>query len=66
MPPWLPKIRRRHKMDDPIESEFDARRSLERALADLCRKYERNPQPGLARQIEMLRDEIEHRKRREG
>lgn len=46
-----------------IEKKFDQRRSMETALADLLAEYQRKPRPGLARTIELLRAEIEFRKR---
>jgi hypothetical protein len=51
-------------MDDRIELLFSEPRSLERALADSCEKYERNPHSVLARKIEVLRHEAEQRKYR--
>jgi hypothetical protein len=46
-----------------IEKTLDQRRSLETALADLLAEYQRKPRPELARTIELLRAEIEFRKR---
>jgi hypothetical protein len=46
-----------------IDGALKGRRSLEKALADLLAEYERNPSPNLARTIELIRDEIELRKR---
>ena len=46
-----------------IEKTLDQRRSMETALADLLAEYQRKPRPGLARTIELLRAEIEFRKR---
>jgi hypothetical protein len=45
-----------------IEELLKDRRSLEKAFADLCEQYQRNPNPSLARTIELLRAEIERRK----
>ena len=49
-------------MTEFIEGLLKERRSLQKALADLCEQYQRNPNPDLARTIELLRAEIEHRK----
>ena len=46
-----------------IEKTLDQRRSMETALADLLAEYQRKPRPELARTIELLRAEIEFRKR---
>ena len=46
-----------------IEKLLNERRTLEEALADLLAKYQREPSPELARMIELLRAEIEIRKR---
>ena len=46
-----------------IEELLKERRSLEKALVDLSEQYQRNPNPDLARTIELLRAEIERRKR---
>jgi hypothetical protein len=46
-----------------IEGMLEDLRTLEQALADLLAEYERNPNPNLARTIELIRDEIELRKR---
>ena len=45
-----------------IEELLKDQRSLEKALADLCEQYQRNPNPNVARTIELLRSEIERRK----
>ena len=45
-----------------IESKRAERRSLERALAGLVAKYERDRNPNLARTIGLLRAELELRK----
>jgi hypothetical protein len=50
-------------MTNLIEDLLKEPRSLERALADLCEQYQREPGPDLARTIELLRAEIELRKR---
>jgi len=50
-------------MTDLIEDLLKERRSLEQALADLCEQYQRQPNPDLARTIELLGAEIELRKR---
>jgi hypothetical protein len=47
-----------------IEKLFNERRTLEEAHADLLAKYQQEPSPELARMIELLRAEIELRKRR--
>jgi hypothetical protein len=47
-----------------IEKTLNDRRTLEKALADLLAKYQREPSPQLARMIELLRAEIELRKRK--
>jgi hypothetical protein len=46
-----------------IEKTLNQRRSLEQALADLVAKQQREPNPELARMVELLRAEIELRKR---
>ena len=45
-----------------IESQLAARRTLEKALADLVAEFKHNPSPNLARTIELLRAEVEARK----
>jgi len=50
-------------MANQIEKALSNRRSLERVLAELEAKYEKNPSPDLARMMEQLRTEIEARKR---
>jgi hypothetical protein len=52
-------------MNGFIEDLLKERRSLEKALADLCEQYERDPNPNLAMTIELLRAEVERRKPRE-
>ncbi len=49
-------------MNGFIDEMLKERRSLEKALADLREQYERNPNPNLARTIELIRAEIERRK----
>ena len=46
-----------------IEKLLNERRTLEKALADLRAKYQREPRPELVRMIEILRVEIELSKR---
>ena len=50
-------------MPEFIDQALKERRSLEKALADLLSQYQRNPTPDLARKIELIRAEIELRKR---
>jgi hypothetical protein len=47
-----------------VEKTLSQRRSLEKALADLVAKHQREPTPELARTIELLRAEIELRKQK--
>ena len=49
-------------MGGMIEALLNNRRSLKQALADLLAAYQREPSPGLARRIEIIRYEIELRK----
>jgi len=49
-------------MNGFIDEMLKERRSLEKALADLCEQYERNTNPTLDRTIELIRAEIERRK----
>ena len=49
--------------DDLIDKGMERRRSLEAALAHLRTKYERRPDPELARMIKQLEDEISARER---
>jgi len=49
-------------MDESIEKLLLERRSLEEALADLLEKYQRVPNPDLARKIDLICAEIELRK----
>jgi hypothetical protein len=50
-------------MDEAIKEMLKERRSMEKTLADLLAEYERSPRPGLARTIDLIRSEIELRKR---
>ena len=50
-------------MVDRMEKALRNRRSLEKVLAELEAKYEKNPNAELARMMEQLRAEIEARKR---
>jgi len=50
-------------MEELIEGMLKQRRSMEETLTDLLAEYERNPRPSLARTIELIRTEIELRKR---
>jgi hypothetical protein len=50
-------------MTDVIEDLLKERRSLVQALADLCEQYQREPNPNLARSIDLLGAEVELRKR---
>lgn len=45
-----------------IEKLLEERRTLEEALADMRARYQREPNPELARMIALLRAEIELRK----
>ena len=41
-----------------IQQALNSRRSFETALADLVAEYQRDPRPGLARTIDLIRAEI--------
>jgi hypothetical protein len=49
-------------MNGFIDELLKERRSLEKALEDMCEQYQRSPNPSLARTIELIRAEIERRK----